>query len=422
MTTSPTAGDGPAVSAPGTFVPSVSHPITLGSPEFVAAPQAHFTWLRTHAPVYRGRMDSSLVDQDVWIVSRYADCKSLLTDDRFPRSPAGGPAIAEGMPDHLRLLTESMIYKDSHEHRRLRRLVAKPFTPRAIERLGQRVSELANGLLDDLETRGVVDLRTEFALPVPMTVISEMVGVDEADRERFHRGVQGLFDGMTGPAQEADHDEGAALAEFVRELIERRRSAPGDDLLTGLIQAEEQGERLADDELAAMVFTLITAGYETTYNLITNAVVTLLDHPDQLALLRADPALMSSAVEETVRYAGPVQSSEALTAAEDVTWHGRTIPAGSLVLPLLAAANHDPEVFDAPETLDITRGPNHHLGFGHGAHFCLGANLARMEARVALDALLRRNPGLTLAVDREQLTLDPVPMFVRYRALPVHLG
>ncbi|NHD19535.1 MULTISPECIES: cytochrome P450 [unclassified Actinopolyspora] len=422
MVASPAADDGPAVSESGACAPEVRHPITLGSPEFVAAPQAHCTWLRTHAPVYRGRIDSALVDQDVWIVSRYADCKSLLTDDRFPRSPAGGPAIAEGMPDHLRLLSESMIYKDSHEHRRLRRLVAKPFTPRAIERLGRRVSELAHGLLDELESREVVDLRSEFALPVPMTVISEMVGVDEADRERFHRGIQGLLSGMGESEREVDHDEGAALAEFVRELIERRRRAPGDDLLTGLIQAEEQGERLADDELAAMVFTLVTAGYETTYNLITNAVVALLDHPDQLALLRADPALMGSAVEEAVRYLGPVQSSEALTAAEDVTWHGRTIPAGSLVLPLLAAANHDPAVFAAPETFDITRGPNHHLGFGHGEHFCLGANLARMEARVALDALLRRNPGLALAVDREQLALEAVPMLVRYRSLPVHLG
>lgn len=421
MTTYPAADGRPASAMTRTPDTTISHPITIGSPEFVTDPQAHFTWLRTNAPVYRGRI-AAVLEQDVWMVSRYADCKSLLTDDRFPRAPAGGPAIAAEMPDHMQLLTDSMLYKDDPEHRRLRRLVVKPFTPRAIERLGQRVDSLANGLLDDLESRRVVDLRTEFALPIPMTIISEMVGVPEADRDRFHSGVQALVGGMADLEQEAWKDEVTALAGFVRELIERRRSAPGDDLLTGLIQAEEQGERLDDDDLAAMVFTLVTAGYETTYNLITNAVVALLDHPDQLARLRADPSLMSSAIDEIVRHTGPVQSTEALTAAEDVTWYDRTIPAGALVLPLLAAANHDPDAFDAPEVLDITRSPNHHLGFGHGTHFCLGANLARMETRVALDALLRRNPGLALAVDRGQLALEPVPMFLRYRSLPVHLG
>jgi cytochrome P450 len=400
---------------------TISHPITLGSPEFMADPQAHFTWLRTHAPVYRARI-VALLEQDVWVVSRYADCRSLLTDDRFPRSPAGGPAIAAEMPDSLQLLTDSLIYKDEPEHRRLRRLVVKPFTPRAIARLGQRVDILANALLDELEPRGVVDLHDEFALPIPMTVISEMVGVPETDRDRFRRGAQALIGGMADRDEQTWTDEVAALAELVRELIERRRSTPGDDLLTGLIQAEDEGDRLDDDELAAMVFTLVTAGYETTFNLIINAVVALLDHPDQLARLHAEPSLMSSAIEEVLRYAGPVQSTEVLTAAEDVVLHDRTIPAGSPVLPLLAAANHDPAEFDEPGVFDIARSPNRHIGFGHGTHFCLGANLARMETRVALGALLRRNPGLALAVDRDELALEPVPMFVRYRSLPVQLG
>ena len=400
---------------------TIRHPITMGSEEFVADPQAHFTWLRTNAPVYRGRM-AAVVDQDVWLVSRYDDCKSLLTDSRFPRSPAGGTAMAAEMPDHMRLLTDSLLYKDDPEHRRLRKLVVKPFTPRAIERLGQRVQSLADDLLDDLESRDVVELRDEFALPIPMTIISEMVGLPEADRDRFHRGIEALVGGMIDLDHDTWDDEVGALAGSVRELIERRRSAPGEDILTGLIQAEEDGDHLDDDELAAMVFTLIAAGYETTYNLITNAVVTLLDYPDQLARLRADPSLLPSAVDEIARYAGPVQSTEALTTAEDVTWYDQTIPAGSMVLPVLAAANRDPDAFDAPEAFDISRSPNHHLGFGHGTHFCLGANLARMETRVALGTLLRRSPGLALAVDRDELSLEPVPMFTRYRNLPVRLG
>ncbi|MGH3588019.1 MAG: cytochrome P450 family protein, partial [Pseudonocardia sp.] len=349
---------------------TVGPPITIGSPEFTADPQAHFTWLRTQAPVHRGRIVvPEVFELEAWMVSRYADCKSVLTDGRFVRSPVGGPAIAAEAPDHMRLLTDSMLYKDDPEHRRLRMLVVKPFTPRAIERLGQRVDALAHALLDELEPRGVVDLRDEFALPIPMTIISEMVGVPEADRGAFHTGVEALIGAGPDIGPEARSGRLQALAEYVRELIDRRRRAPGDDLLSGLVQAEEQGDRLTDDELAGMVFTLVTAGYETTYNLISNAVVTLLDHPDQLALLRAEPSLMGSAVEEVLRYAGPVQSTEMLTTAEDVTWYDQTVPAGSTVLPLLASANHDPDAFDAPDRFDITRSPNRHLAFGHGAHF-----------------------------------------------------
>ncbi|MGJ7906658.1 cytochrome P450 family protein [Actinopolyspora sp. H202] len=400
----------------------IAHPISLGSAEFTADPPAHFAWLRANAPVYRGRV-ASWVDQDVWLLSRYEDCKALLTDERFPRSPEGGSAMTEEMPEHLRLFTSaSLLYTDDPEHRRLRKLVAKPFTLRAIERLGERVGELADELLDELEARGRAELRREFALPLPMTIISEMVGVPASQRKRFHHGIEALFGGPAENGQQAWEDEVKALVDLVRELIEQRRNSPGEDILTGLIQAEEDGDRLEGEELTAMVFTLVTAGYETTYNLITNAVVTLLDHPEQLARLRDDPGLLPGAIEEILRYAGPVQGTEALTAAEDVTWHGRTIPAGSLVLPLLGSANRDPDAFEDPEAFDVSREPNRHLGFGHGAHFCLGANLARLETRIALEKLLRRNPGLALDVERDELVVEQVPLFVRYRELPVRLG
>ncbi len=209
---------------------------------------------------------------------------------------------------------------------------------------------------------------------------------------------------------------------FVRSLIARKRADPQDDILTGLIQAEEAGDRLSEDELVSMVFLLIFAGYETTVHLISNSVEALLRHPDQLARLRARPELMELAVEEILRYNGPIQGTKPGYALEDVTLHRVTIPKGSAVIPLLGAANHDPAVFEHPEVFDIARSPNKHLGFGQGIHYCLGAPLARMETRIALKNLLERSPELRLAVKGEELEVQNVPLWHRYARLPVVLG
>jgi cytochrome P450 len=208
----------------------------------------------------------------------------------------------------------------------------------------------------------------------------------------------------------------------VRGLIVRKRLDPQDDILTGLIHAESEGHTLSEDELVSMVFLLIFAGYETTVHLITNGVVALVQHPDQLARLRAQPDLMASAVEEILRYNGPVHGTKPEYAVEDVTLHGVTIPKGSAVIPLLGAANHDPAVFANPEVFDIARAPNKHLGFGQGIHYCLGAPLARMETRIALKNLLERHPHLRLAVAPEELTVQNIPLWHRYARLPVVLG
>ncbi|MCW2131625.1 cytochrome P450 family protein [Arthrobacter sp. VKM Ac-2550] len=408
----------------------VRHPIVVGSPEFLADPYAHYAWLRENAPVYRGRL-AYLGDQDLWMVSRYADCRTLLTDERFQRSPGGkGPGFLEQFPvaarEPMKLLTTySMIMMDDPAHRRLRMLVVKPFTPRAIARIGERVAELANGLLDRLEPGGPVDLREQFALPIPSTVINEMMGVPDADRDRFQKGTQALIAGAADYGQDSWIREINELTELVRELIEHKRSEPGDDILTGLIHAEEEGDRLDENELVAMAFLLITAGYETTYNLITNAVVTLLDHPDQLDRLRGasgDEELWRGAVEEVLRYNSPVGGTEPVTATEEVVWHDTTIPAGASVVPLTQAANRDPDMFEDPDRFDIDRRPNNHLSFGHGVHYCLGANLARLETRVALGILFERNPNLRLAVDRSELALEPLPLWTRYQTLPVRFG
>lgn len=409
---------------------AVVHPITVGSPEFLADPDAHYAWLRDNAPVYRGRM-AYLGEQDLWMVSRYADCRALLSDARFQRSPGGrGPALLDQLPaavqEPMRLLTtSSMILMDDPAHRRLRGLVARSFTPRAIAGIGERVRELAHSLLDRWEPAGEFDLRAEFALPIPTAVINEMVGVPLADRDRFQQGVQALIAGMSALGQDSWARDVNALTDLVRALIEHKRSQPAEDILTGLILAEEEGDRLSDDELTAMVFLLVTAGYETTYNLITNAVLTLLDHPEQLARLRAAPdddALWRTAVDELLRFSSPIGSTEPVTAVTDVTWHDTTIPAGAAVVPLIHAANRDPREFTDPDRFDIDRHPNNHLAFGHGVHFCLGANLARLETRTALGVLVQRNPGLRLAVDRSALEVEPLPLWLRYRTLPVHLG
>lgn len=397
----------------------------IGSSEFAADPHRYYAWLREHAPVASTRLDYGPMSQPVWVLARYQDCRALLTDPRLPRSPGGASAMTAGLPEHLRFMSaESLIMKDGSEHKRLRALVAKPFTPKMIEQLGERVRALASERLEALAAKDMVDLRREYALPIPYTVIADMVGVDEADRARFQHGVTAMLTDFEGTREDWD-SQIRDLVTFVRELVARKRAEPAEDILTGLIQAEEDGDRLSEDELVAMVLTLIVAGYETTFNLITTAVVTLLDHPADLARLREAPEdtdLWRSAIEEIVRYAGPIGGTKPATAVEDITWYGQTVPAGSAVIPLLGSANRDPEAFDEPDRFDITRTPNHHLGFGHGPHFCLGSNLARLEARIALQVLLARHPAISLAVPRGELTLEPMPLWTRYQQLPVRLS
>jgi cytochrome P450 len=221
--------------------------------------------------------------------------------------------------------------------------------------------------------------------------------------------------------QDALRRAGTEFVAYVNERISQRRASPGEDLLSHLIAAQEQGDRLSPAELLAAVFLLLIAGHETTVNLIGNGVLELLRHPDQLARLRAAPELIGSTVEEILRFNGPVEHSRGLFAAADVAFDGGMVPAGSLVLPVLLAANRDPAVFDRPDTFDITREPNRHLGFGHGIHFCLGAPLARLEGRIAIDALVQRFPRLAMAVDPDELEWTP-DLFLRgVRRLPVAL-
>ena len=362
------------------------------------------------------------------LVARYEDCRTVLTDPRFLRNRGratgkGSNPIPFPLPKSIAAIARSMIIEDDPEHRRLRNLVGKAFTPRAVGRLSDRVEELSHELLDGLERRGgSFDLLDAYARPIPTRVIALLMGIPKDDMERFNAGLQVLSKGFSGWAVVRTLLwDLRGTRHFMGELIARKRAEPGDDLLSELIHAEEHGDRLSHDELLSMAFLLIIAGFETTLHLITNGVRTLLEHPDQLARLRAEPELWDSAVEEILRHRGPVHGTKPLYPSEDVTFHGVTFKRGSATIPLLAAANHDPTVFPDPDRFDVARSPNRHLGFGFGAHFCLGAQLARMETRVALRNLVERNPNLRLAVPPSELVIQRLPGWHRHQSLPVAL-
>lgn len=397
-------------------------PLDLNSKEFVNNKYAYYKRLREEAPVFQGKV--SVID--AYFLSRYDDCVNFLKDPRFVRNrttATGGGRFPFPLPKSVSLMAKSMITEDEPDHRRLRDLVHQAFTRQTLAKMEGRIEQLTNDLLDKAEPQGTVDLKQAYALPIPVTVIQEMVGVADEDMPRFYNGVKALSDGFSGLTMlRTFFWDLPRLSKFVRQLIDRKRSNPQEDILTKLIQAETEGGKLSEDEVVSMVFLLIIAGYETTVYLILNSVLTLLQHPDQLARLQSEPELINSAVEEILRYRGPVQGTKPAYALEDVTIQGVTIPKGSAVFPLLGAANHDPAVFENPEVFDIARTPNKHLGFGSGIHTCLGAPLARMETKIAITNLIKRNPNLRLAVDASELELINIPLWHRYKSLPVVLG
>ena len=400
-------------------------PLDLNSSDFRHNKRAYYKSLRENHPV----CEASVSIMKVFLLSRHKDCLDILKDDRFVRDIGGGPPISIPLPKSVKLLMTSMITTDGEKHRRLRNLVHKAFTPRRLNSLEGRIEQLTHGLLEKIEHgfassgKQQVDLMKAYALPIPVTVIGEMVGVEPADVPKFASYVDKLASGFTKLKMlKTMFWDMPKISKFVRQLIREKRNDPGEDILTGLIQAQEEGDRLTEDELVAMVFLLIVAGHETTVHLISNSVVTLLDHPDVISRLKADPELWDSAVEELLRYAGPVLATKPMFATEDVVLHGVTIPKGKAVMPLLGAANFDPDVFDGPEEFDVTRTPNKHLGFGKGIHYCLGAPLARMETKIALRNLFQRYPDLRLAVPRDQLVLQKMPGWNRYQKVPVALG
>jgi cytochrome P450 PksS len=312
-----------------------------------------------------------------------------------------------------------MLDLDEPDHARLRALVHRAFAPHLVERLRDRVQALADRLLGEAAGAGRLDLVAGYALPIPATVIADLLGVPPADQHRFHRWTQRMVSASTPGDFLLALPSLYRLARYVRTLIAARRAAPRDDLLTALVRAEEAGDRLSPDELLGMAVLLLVAGHETTVNLIAGGALALLQHPDQLERLRRDPSLLPAAVEELLRFTSPVELATERYAREPVEVAGATIPAGDLVLAVLGSANRDPRHFDRPDELDLARAPNRHLAFGQGAHYCLGAPLARLEGQIAFATLLRRLPHLRLAVPPGDLRWRRGLFLRGLQALPV---
>ena len=382
------------------------NPPDLANPQFKANPYPFYARLRAEAPVWR----TTLPDKRVaWLVTRYEDVAGVLRDDTFAKDRLNAMDPEQlrktpWVPGFLKPLERNMLDLDDPDHARLRALVSKAFTPRLIERLRGRIETLSEELLDVMERKGGAELVGDYALPIPATVIAELLGVPAEDRRKFHRWSGKLVSVSSGRDMLRALPAALAFTRYLRKIIERRRAEPGDDLLTALVRAEEAGDKLSEDEVLAMAFLLLVAGHETTVNLIASGALALLEHPKQAEALSSDPSLTKPAVEELLRYTSPVELATERYAREDVEIAGTTIPRGELVLAVLGSANHDEREFEDPDVLNLTRDPNRHLAFGRGGvHHCLGAPLARMEGQIAISALLRRFPHARLAVAPETL-------------------
>ncbi|MEU9942840.1 cytochrome P450 family protein [Streptomyces lavendulae] len=377
-------------------------------PAFVADPFPLYAKLREDGPVRHVLIGGGL---EAWLVTRYEDALAALSDHRLSSDvrDASDTRLLQQLPETEReSMLSNMLRSDPPDHTRLRRLVSTAFTARRVAAMRPRIQDVTDRLLDAVVESGHADLIADFALPLPVTVISELLGVPVDDRHDFQRWTDRMITrGPELPDPAVVNEAWQHMRAYVTELIGAKRQDPGDDLLGALVTARDEEQRLTEDELIAMVFLLLVAGYITTVNLIGGGIAMLLAHPDQLDLLRSDPGLLPGAVEEFLRYDGPVNPGIARFAREDAEIAGVTVPRGATVLIASAIADRDPARFAAPERLDITRQDNAHLAFGHGIHYCLGAPLARLEGQIAIGTALRRLPGLALAVAPDELPWRP---------------
>lgn len=393
-------------------------------PENLRDPYPFYRRLREADPVYWD------AERGTWVLTRHADVVAALRDPRLSaervlpgQGPAAGAEIAPDESSIARAMAKQMLFLDPPDHTRLRGLVSKAFTPRVIEGMRPQIQALVDELLDAAAARGHMDLIADFSFPFPAIVIAGLLGVPPEDRDQFKEWSEAfgmlLDPGVHAPEEiEAAQAGVFALVAYLLKIVEARRQEPRDDLISLLIAAEEQGDKLDTEELLINCVLLLAAGHGTTTHMIGNGVLALLRYPDQLERLRAEPALIRGAVDELLRYDGPVQVTGRM-ANQDLEIGGKRITKGQHVTTALGAANHDPAQFAHPERLDLGRQDKGHVAFAHGIHFCLGAALARLEGQIAIGALVRRFPALRLETDEPEWM--PSVVFRGLIALPVTL-
>jgi cytochrome P450 len=382
--------------------------------DYFADPYSVHARLRAQRPVTPVVMPGG---PGAWLVTGYAEARAALAD----------PRLSKHMPDWhpepgsvFAALDLHMLNSDPPDHARLRKLVTKAFTARRVERLRPRITAITAGLLEDMSGRAELDLLASFAFPLPITVICELLGVPAGDRDDFRAWSATIVANSAAP--EVFQAHATAMVRYFMALLAAKRREPGDDLLSALIAARDEEDRLSEDELVSMAFLLLVAGHETTVNLIASGLLALLLNPAQLARLRAEPTLIGGAVEELLRYVNPVNHTTFRCAAEPLEIGGVRISRGDPVLVALSGANRDPARFGDPDRLDLGRDSSRHLAFGHGIHYCLGAPLARLEAEIAVSGLLARFGSISLAVPADSLRWRPSTLIHGLESLPVRLA
>ena len=363
-------------------------------------PYPHYEAMRETAPVFHDEQTG------IWQVFKYDDVHRVLSE----HATFSSQRPDDDQSETGRLFAASLINTDPPRHRKLRSLVSQAFTPKAVEALAPRIAEITEELLDGFASAGTADLVKEFAYPLPVIVIAELMGIPAEDRDRFKLWSDAIVSTVTGDEGESGHALHGEMVEYFLGMIEQRRRTPGHDLISALLAAEIDGQQLTVPELLGFCALLLVAGNETTTNLIGNAVLTFTEHPGTVERLLAEPELLPHAIEEVLRYRSPVQAMYRAAAADTMLGDQR-IPAGSVLIAWIGSANRDPRQFERAEEYDVDRPPFHHLAFGQGVHFCLGAPLARLEARIALQAVLSRLPGLTVLPEPPLERVDSTIVF-----------
>ncbi|WP_345808056.1 cytochrome P450 [Bacillus pumilus] len=382
---------------------------------FISNPFPIYQSIRETDPIYRFILPNG---EYAWIVTTYEYALKVLKDPRYVINPT--PNEKEETDPYKAIMSKNLLSVHSDDHRRLRKLVQKAFTPKMIENLRGRIEEISEELLDKVESHQKMDLIDDYAFPLPIIVICEMLGIPEHDQDKFRSWSNTIMEGIHNPEQ-ATQSEMAIISfvDYLKELITLRKSNLKNDLLSDLIRAEEDGNSLSENEMYALVFVLILAGHETSVNLIGNGVLALLEHPEQKDKLIENPHLIHSAIEEMLRFNGPAEVSNIRWTTEDVELGEKKIKAGEMVFISFSSANRDKSRFVEPESFDITRKVNDHLAFGKGVHFCLGAPLARLEGEIAIRSLFKRLPDLRLDGHFDQIQWRPGMIIRGAKKIPI---